>query len=163
MNNQDVLQILTECQDDLNNAKGIIASLGPTTSIVPYLTKYAIIRACGAIETSYKALVADFCSRRSKKQVQQYLNNVVKESSRNPTYSNICRLLKEFDEKWSDNFKLKIGSHPDKNNIMFSLQSLVDARNDSAHGGNPTITLQDTIIYFSYCKIAVEVMDDVIR
>lgn len=163
MHNKEVQQVLVDCENDLVQAKTIVASIGFTSNIVPYLTKYAIIKACGAIEVAYKAIVADFCSKRSKIQIKRYLDNKVREGSRNPTYSNLCKLLAEFDEEWNKIYKEKINAHSDKDNILFSLQSLVDARNDFAHGGNPTITLDDTIKHFSYCRVAVEIMDDIIK
>jgi HEPN superfamily RiboL-PSP-like protein len=46
--------------------------------------------------------------------------------------------------------------------IISSIQSLVDARNDFAHGGNPTITFSDIKHYFGESKLLIETLDNVI-
>jgi len=129
---------------------------------VPYLAKYALIKACGTIEAAYKNIIADFCSKRTKKQIKTFLTNRVRESPRNPSYSNICSLLKEFDGKWHEDLKRKIDEHPDKAEIITSFESIVDSRNELAHGGNPIITITDVIRYFRYCRIVVEEIDNIL-
>ncbi|MHB1051195.1 MAG: HEPN domain-containing protein [Bacteroidota bacterium] len=162
MNNADVLQLLDECAADLDKVKSIIDSLGQTSHPVPYLTKYSIIKACGTIEIAYKNLVADYCSKRSKPQIKNYIDNKVRDSSRNPTFSNMCNLLNEFDDAWNDKFKDLVSNHPDKNTIQTSLTSLVDARNEFAHGGNPTVTITDVIKQYCHSRIVIELMDSVL-
>jgi hypothetical protein len=163
MNNTDVKRLLDECEDDIKTVRTIVDLIGQTSNIVPYLNKYSIIRACGTIEVAYKTLVADFCNWRSKAQIKNYIDNNVRDSSRNPTYSNMCRLLDSFDEEWNDNFKSKINALPDVANIHLSLTSLVDARNDFAHGGNPSMTVKDVLDKYAHCKKVIEEMDSIIQ
>lgn len=162
MNNNDVLLVLDECQADLDKVMGIIDSLGQTSNIVPYLTKYAIIKACGTIEVAWKGIIADHCSKRSKKQVKTFIDFKVRDSSRNPSYSNICALLQEFDGDWKESFKQTLDAHSDKSEALTSLSSLVDARNDFAHGGNPTLTIHDVIKYYRYSRIVIEIVDSIV-
>jgi RiboL-PSP-HEPN len=159
MNNVNVQQILDACANELNQIKAIIDNLGQTSNPVPFLTKYSIIRACGAIEVSYKNIVADYCSWRSKPQVKNYIDSKVRESSRNPSYSNICQLLEEFDSTWNSTFKTNAKALPDITDIQTSLDSLVDARNEFSHGGNPTITIGDIIAHFTNSRKLVELID----
>lgn len=162
MNNSDVQRLIDSCQADIDRVKQIIDGLGLSSNIVPYLTKYAIIRACGTIETAFKSIVADYCSYRSKKQVKAFLDSRVRENSANPTYENICKLLKYFDTDWNNGFKIKINTHPRKDNMKTSLQSLVNVRNEFAHGGNPTISISDLMQYFSDSKDVIEILDQVV-
>jgi hypothetical protein len=162
MNNSDVLILLDDCQVDLEKVKGLINFIGHTSNIVPYLTKFALIRSCGTIKVAYKNILADFCGEKEKKQVKQFINKRVRESSNNPTYSNMCGFLKEFDHDWNVKFKSQINTHPNKDQILLSLESLVDARNDFAHGGNPSITLENIIEYFSFCRQAIEIFDSIV-
>ena len=53
-------------------------------------------------------------------------------------------------------------AEPNKANLLTSLQSLVDARNDFAHGGNPNATISDVLTYFTHARRIMEIMDDVI-
>lgn len=162
MNNSEVLRALDECEADLLAVKAIVDSLGYASNIVPYLSKYAIIRACGTIETAFKGIIADHCSKRAKQQVKTFIGRKVRESSTNPSYDNICRVLGDFDPDWKEAFKQQIKIHPDKSILLTSIQSLVDARNDFAHGGNPGLTISDTVNYFGHCRTVLIVLDDIV-
>ncbi len=162
MNNQDVEASLDECQNDLIKVKAIIDSLGPASNIVPYLTMYAVIKACGTIEVAFKAVIADHCSRRSKKQVKNFLDNRIRDSSYNPKYDLICKILMDFDEYWERQFKAQLSLRPDAAALRTSLTSLVDARNDFAHGGNPVVTIADVAMYFAHARCVIEVLDQVV-
>lgn len=74
MNNTDVQQLLDNCDVELTHIASIITSLGGTNLTVPYLNKYSVIKSCGTIEISFKTLIADYCSKRSKSQVKNFLN-----------------------------------------------------------------------------------------
>lgn len=159
MNNQSVKQILDDTFDDLSNALAIVTSNGATSPEVPYINKYSVIKACGAIEISFKALVTDCCNYKAKQQIKNYINTKVKEGSMNPSYSNICGLLKSFDTNWNESFKKMINLHPDKNQILTSLDSLVASRNEFAHGGNPTASIVDSIRYYTEAIKMIEILD----
>src|SRR6185436_4080195 len=104
MNNIEVQRLLDDCTAELTQVELLINTLGATTRIAPYLTMYSLIRACGTIEQAFKSIVADCCSRRGKKQIKLFIEHQVRDSSMNPSYSNICGLLKKFDEDWCKDF-----------------------------------------------------------
>jgi len=162
MNNLEVEKMLIDCQVDLEQTNTIIAGLGLGSLIVPYLTKFAIIRACGTIEVVFKTIIADFCDKRSKKQVKFFISKKVRENSCNPSYDKICQVLSDFDEKWKEDFKTGMKKNVDYLILKTSLQSLVDARNDFAHGGNPSSSIKDVIRYFSDSRTVVEILDSVV-
>ena len=162
MNNNQVEMLLDDTKEDLKRVKVIIDSLGISSNIVPYLNKYAIIKACGAMEVAFKSIIADTCNKRSKRQVKKFINNKVRENSMNPSYGNICKTLGAFDDEWKKEFKHDINTHNDKTIIHTSIQSLVDARNSFAHGGNPGVTINDTLLYFENFRKAIEILDIVV-
>lgn len=162
MNNSDVAQVLSACDAELVHVQAIIVNLGNTSAVVPYLTKYAVVRACGSIETSFKAVIADYCSNRSKKQVKRFIDRRIRDGSANPTIENMNKFLLDFDKDWQVAFKGQLNAEPNKSVLVTSLQSLVDARNEFAHGGNPTASLTDVIQYFDHAKRIVEIMDAII-
>jgi len=159
MNNVEVQRLLDDCSTELSQVKTLIDGLGVASNIAPYLTKYSLIRACGTVEQAFKSIICDFCSRRGKKQVKRFIEQRVRDSSINPSYSNICKLLKEFDEDWSTHFKTSIGNSPHKDAWMTSLQSLVDVRNDFAHGGNPSASIGDVMRYYQHSRAVIEALD----
>lgn len=162
MNNADVDLQLTQCRSELVHVETTIATVGIMSPMVPYLTKYAVIRACGSIEVSFKALVADFCSKRSKAQVKRFIHLRIRKGSANPSQQNIMNTLHAFDESWSKKFKANLKADPDKQRLLVSLQSLVDARNEFAHGGSPTLSISDVLRHFDHARRVVVHVDTVI-
>ena len=162
MNNADVDLHLTQCRMELDHVQTAISTLGVMSPVTPYLTNYAVIRACGAVEVSFKSLIADFCTKRSKKQVKRFIHMKVKRGSANPSHKNITAILNQFDEEWEKNFKKNLKLDPNKQSLLDSLQSLVDARNEFAHGGSPTITIADVIQHFDHARRVVEHVDSII-
>ena len=162
MNNTDVGNMIAQCDIELAHIQTLISSFGATSLVVPYLTKYAAVRACGCIETSFKAVIADYCSLRSKKQVKRFINRRVRDGSANPNINNIHKFLLDFDPSWHTQFKVNLKAEPNSANLLTSLQSLVDARNEFSHGGNPTLSLADIVTYFAHAKRIIEIMDTVV-
>jgi hypothetical protein len=159
MNNSSVENELVSCKDELDQIETLISELGLTSVISPYLAKYAIIRSCGSIETAFKTLIADRVSRRGNNQVKRFLRRRIREGSANPSFENICKFLLDFDETWKNDFKANVNSDPNKSSLLLSLQSLVDARNDFAHGGNPTVSITDILRYFDDARRILEKLD----
>ena len=162
MNNTDVQQELARCKRELDHVQTTINTFGVTSPVTPYLTKYALIRACGAIEVAFKALVADYCSYRSKKQVKRYIHMRIRRGSANPSQKNITSMLRDFDDDWKKNFKARLNADPDRGALLDSLQSLVDARNEFAHGGSPPVSIGDVLKHFENAKRVVEHVDLVV-
>ncbi len=82
--------------------------------------------------------------------------------TRHPSYSRILQILGEFDGNWVTQFRTQMQALPNYSTITSSIQSLVDARNDFAHGGNPTITFTDIKNYFDDSKQLIVTLDNVI-
>lgn len=162
MNNSAVERMLDDCAAELDHLAVLVAAHGPASTLVPYLTKYAIIRSCGTIEQSFKTIVADYCSYKSKAQIKQFLTVRVRDSSSNPSWDNLCKLLKEFDSNWLSNFKDQVDMDADKTQLKDSLKSLVNARNDFAHGGSPSSSIGDVKSYFDHARKIIHYMDAVV-
>ena len=64
--------------------------------------------------------------------------------------------------EWKNAFKTSVNINSDSSALHTSLQSLVDARNDFAHGGNPTVTITDIINYFADSRKVIEILDSII-
>lgn len=86
----------------------------------------------------------------------------VVKGSANPSQKNILYILNQFDEDWKKIYMANLKADPDKRQLLDSLQSLVDARNDFAHGGNPTLSISDVLTHFAYAQKVIEHIDSVI-
>jgi len=159
MNNQSALALIQQCEFDLQRIDLIIQALGSTNNAVPYVTKYAIIKVCGTLEQCFKTIISDFSCSGQSSQVKKFVDISFRESSINPNLDNIHKSLKKFDEQWNDNFKSLLSADPDVARIRTSISSLNNARNEFAHGGNPTITFTDVNAYFIDAKKIIEFID----
>ena len=147
--NDSVSERLVACIDEFETIDFIIKGMGSMSHPIPYLTRYSIIRACGAIEFGFKTIISDINIELQSKQLKQFIDIKFRNSSMNPSYSNICRGLASFDEKWKITFKKNIGELENKERILDSLDSLNNARNTFAHGGSPSASFVNVQIYFN--------------
>ncbi|MGL5041825.1 MAG: HEPN domain-containing protein [Culicoidibacterales bacterium] len=112
-----------------------------------YLISYAVIRACGTIEIVYKKLIHEFLTDGAKPETGQYLSKIIIDSSSNPKTGNIERMLSDIDHKLCEDFKTRFSSGEKD-----GLNSLVQNRNNFAHGQTVTITIGTLIKYFASSK-----------
>jgi hypothetical protein len=163
MNNLDAQTNINFCTTELNRIETIIQTmLGHTSPIVPYLTRYSIVKTCGTIEFCFKTIIADLHSGTTP-QVINYIDNTIRSSSMNPSISNICSTLKKFDLNWNTSFKNKIRDHANSERIKDSLDSLNNARNSFAHGGTPTSTFENIKNYFIDTVEIIKILDEVVN
>ena len=148
MNNQTVSNLIEECLFEFDRIEVLIVALTGTNPAVPFLTKYAIIKATGTIEQSFKTIIFDHACSEQSVHVRNYINNSFKESSLNPSLTNIHNSLIKFNEPWNENFKNLLKNEPNIERLRSSLNSLNNARNQFAHGANPNMTFQDLKTYF---------------
>ena len=67
--------------------------------------------------------------------------------------------MKKFDTQWNDNFKNYLNLDVDIVRLRSSIKSLNNARNQFAHGGNPTVTFNDVKDYFDDAKKVINYLD----
>ncbi|MEI6065867.1 MAG: HEPN domain-containing protein [Methylococcaceae bacterium] len=149
ISNDSVSERLVSCIDEFDKIESIIKGIGSTSHPVPYLTRYSIIRACGAIEYGFKTIISDININSQSKQLKHFIDIKFRNSSMNPSYSNMCNGLASFDENWKQRFKDNIDSLADKKRILDSLDSLNNARNAFAHGGSPSASFVNVQMYFN--------------
>ncbi len=122
--------------------------------MVVFLQRYAIIKACGTIEYVVKNFIADYVEQGSKDEISAYITKTVRESSSNPKTGAISELLGSFSsDVWRKRFDEEIKNMNAQKN---SLNSLVQLRNDFAHGKSPNTSIATIIQYYtSSCSILV--------
>ncbi len=161
--NKSVSENLNSCIEELSKIESIIHGIGVMSHPVPYLTRYSIIKTCGAIEYGFKTIISDFSLDTQSEQLRNFVDAKFRNSSMNPSYGNICSGLGSFDINWKENFKKKVNSLPDKNKILDSLESLNNARNTFAHGGSPTTSFENVRVYFYDSLKILEVIEATIN
>lgn len=152
----DLLARLDDCSDELEKIKTRI-NKDQFDDMVRFLQRYAIIKACGTIEYVVKNMIADYVDAGSSAELQNYISIRVRDSSTNPTTGNISNLLGEFSStKWKKIFDDSLTTHAEE---KASLNSLVQLRNDFAHGKSPTIGILNIIKYFNHARTIVSLVE----
>lgn len=151
------IQSIQDCQSELTNIKNFISkdSLG---SMVRYLVSYSVIKSCGTIEIVFKDIIYNHLIKNANQEAIAYFSKNVKESSSNPKIDNICSLLKQINVNWNTSFKSK-ATDIDKQ----SLNSLVELRNQLAHGNSITSSIDDVITYFTCGCNILQVLDSIVK
>lgn len=160
MNNGAVDTMIQDCNDELDKIGHLVIGLG-TSPVVNYLIKYAVIRACGTIEQSYKTIIADYYEAFSP-QLVGFISKHVRESSTNPSYQNIKKQLYDFDSAKADSYKTNVSALANNARVIQSLESLRTLRNDVAHGSNITISITNVGQYFTDSVILIKELDAIV-
>lgn len=161
MNNKDVQNQLAATRKELSELKKDCPSTSPLRSPI---TRYAIIKACGTLERSFKGIIADYCDGGAPRvELKNYVEKKVRGASANPSYANICGFLQPFDPNWNNKFKALAKGHARYSTISSSLKSLVDLRNEFAHGGNPSASLESVQTYYIDATEFIKLLDRVVR
>jgi len=162
MNNIDVKRLLDDCLAELESISALLIGIGDGAKPTPYIKKYAVIRASGTIETAFKQIIADKIDSECQIQVKNFIKRKVRDSSCNPKLGMIENMLTEFDDRWRSKFD-EMMALEDKPRLKGALTNLVEARNDFAHGGNPNMSIDDTISFYRDGVRVLEVLDSVVH
>lgn len=162
MNNQNAQASINVCNEELQRIFHLIEGLGHMSPVVPFLTNYSIVRACGTIEFCFKTIISDLHAGHSP-QVQNYVDNTIRNSSINPSRDNICKTLRRFDDEWNSKFKDKLNTHEHSARLKSSIDSLNTARNSFAHGETPSSSFENIKNYFEDSVIILEMLDEVVN
>ena len=149
ISNTSVAERIESCLDEFHKIKCIIDGMGSMSHPVPYLTRYSIVRACGAIEYGFKTIISDINSDGQTEQIKTFIDNKFRNSSMNPSFSNIVQSLGGFDNQWASKFKQEIDALDNTQRVKSSLDSLNQARNAFAHGGSPSTSFANVQNYFA--------------
>ncbi|MDY0202294.1 MAG: HEPN domain-containing protein [Tenuifilaceae bacterium] len=162
MNNSNAKDSIKGCKQELERIRAIIKKMGSASSPVSYLTKYAIIKTCGTIELCFKTIISDSCVEGQSQQIKNYIDKTFRNSSMNPNKDNMLKALNLFDKSWNTKFKERLKSLEHKERILDSLNSLNEARNTFAHGGNPSTSFENVNDYFMDSVKIIEIIDKIV-
>lgn len=158
MKNPVANQAISDCNDELIKIRGQINLLGSTNSISGFLTRYSLIKICGTLEICYKTIIADFYEQ-SAPHLGTFIGYHLRDASMNAKYDNICHAIGRFDKSKLNLFKSKIQSLQNSNRILQSLSDLNSARNEFAHGNQPTLSFNDICNKFNDVVLILEELD----
>lgn len=124
-----------------------------------YLISYSVIKASGTIEVVFKKIIFDFLVEGSREETNAYLEKMILDSSCNPNTGNMSNMLQSISAEWKAQFDIRVKDSGKKDKI----NSLVQLRNDFAHGDNIRVSIDTVITYFNAAKDILYILDDVVR
>lgn len=124
-----------------------------------YLISYAVVKASGSIETVFKQIIFDFLVFNARQETSKYLEKMILDSSSNPKTGNMSNMLQNISSEKRNIFDQKVKESDKKD----KLNSLVQLRNDFAHGGNINISIDTIITYYDAGRSILDILDDTIN
>lgn len=123
-----------------------------------YLVSYAVVKASGSIEVVFKKIVFDFLSQNVCEETGQYLEKMILDSSCNPNTGNMSNMLQNISGLKRNIFDQQVKESEKKD----KLNSLVQLRNDFAHGDNVNISINTVITYYDAGISILNILDNII-
>lgn len=156
--NGNNLQLINDCKTELDDIKSYIMPK-PLDSMVKYLVAYSVIKTCGTIEIVYKDIIYSHLIKNANNEAISYFSKNIKDSSSNPKTSKISSLLEQINPVWKDSFESQLKNSTDKGH----LNSLVELRNQLAHGNSITSSIDDVIRYFDGGCNVLNILDSIVK
>lgn len=151
------INVINDCKTELSKIETYIKS-NSLDSNCPYLISYSVIRACGTIEKVLKQLFYDHLIKNTNNEAKNYFEKNILESSWNPSCGQIQRILDIINPDWSVQFQTLTNASNDK----MHLKSLVNLRNDFAHGQTITASISSIIGYYDGACNILKILDSII-
>ena len=99
------------------------------------LAKYLCIVVSGFLETSVREIYDDYAQNKAHRNVSGYVSKQLRRFH-NPKMNNILALAESFCPRWKEEMERVVGTE-----IVDAVNSVVNIRNNIAHGVNVGITL----------------------
>ena len=161
MNGNDV-ELIRDVREELNGIEiWINNGNNRTDKKVKYLISYSVIKASGTVEMIFKRMLYEELSQRATKENKNYLQNKIVESSCNPDTGNISRLLQDMSNEWKCKFEKLVKNEAQKQKS--ELNSLVQWRNDFAHGGSITTSIRSVKKSFEAGIVILKILDRILK
>lgn len=138
---------INDCRLELNNISNWI-NKNNMHSNVRYLVAYSVVKASGTIEIIFKSMIYDLLAENVKLETQNYLTKMVIDSSCNPNTGNMSKILEQIDSDRKSGFDRIIKETTRGTEQKADLNSLVNLRNDIAHGRTIGSTINTVKRYF---------------
>ncbi len=121
------------------------------------LSKHLCVRTSGFIETALKSLISDYMSGTSPQPIQQYVTLKLKNVT-NLRFEKLSEFLSTFNASWKQQFE--IGMTDER---RAALNSIINNRNNIAHGENDSISYLSMRDYYLHAKEVVMLLKLIIK
>lgn len=126
--------------------------------IKSYLAKFLTVLICGIYEELIETIINEWVSKLNCLEVSSFISKKIKLSFQNPKYKKIKELLDVLSEKWGNDFKANINPKS-----IDALESIVNQKNNIAHGEDSMITIIDIEKYYKDSLVIIETIEKIIN
>lgn len=123
-----------------------------------YLIAYSVIKSSGSIEVVFKQIIYDYLTKGVVGKTATYIEKMILDSSCNPNTGNMSNMLQNICSEWKKKFDEEVKRSGKKDKI----NSLVQLRNDFAHGDNITVSIDTVITYYEAAKDILNILDSIV-
>ncbi|MDP3778634.1 MAG: HEPN domain-containing protein [bacterium] len=154
MNSQSALLLLNAIDQTIHEIDGIS---GSNDLVDAYLAKFLVVYICGMYEEVIETAFTDFFVRNtSRQEVVTYARDSVAKSFMNPKFDKLMKLIGSFgNATWTSALK-------SMSSERIALDSIVENKNNIAHGHGAIITLLDIKQYYINSRPLIEKFDELL-
>ena len=155
----DYIDLLDNTDRELKEIrKWINAGKNKFDSKTRYLVAYGVIKSSGSIEVVFKQIIYDYLTKGVEEKTATYIEKMILDSSCNPNTGNMSNMLQNISSEWKKKFDEEVKNSGKKDKI----NSLVQLRNDFAHGDNITVSTDTVITYYEAARDILHILDSVV-
>jgi hypothetical protein len=126
-------------------------------------SKYLCILVSGFIEESLRVLLEEYSYKHASSNILNFVASEIQDIT-NCNSNKIAKILGKFSSNWETDFVSQIQAKSKKpDEIKNSIDSIVATRNQIAHGKSAGITYTKVSDYYENVKIAIEILDNIIK
>lgn len=116
-----------------------------------------LLKQVGAVEVIFKKMIYNYLSVGANEKAKGYLEKAIIDSSCNPNTGNMSNMLQNISSEWKTLFDQQVKQSGEKD----KLNSLVQLRNDFAHGDSISVSIDTVIKYFDSAVKILNILDNV--
>lgn len=155
--NGEFEQMIEDTKEELKSIRKWINSGNQFDSKTRFLVSYAVIKTSGTVEVIFKNMIYNFLANGANDKTKSYLEKAIIDSSCNPNTGNMSNMLQNISSDWKIQFDEQVKQSGEKD----KLNSLVQLRNDFAHGANISVSIEAVIRYFNSAVAVLNILDNV--
>ena len=155
--NGEFLQMIEDTKGELNSIREWINDQNQFDSKTRYLISYAVVKASGTVEVIFKNIIYNYLIIGANEKTKWYLEKVIIDSSCNPGTGNMSSMLQNISSEWKTLFDEQVKQSGEKD----KLNSLVQLRNDFAHGDSISVSIDTVIRYFDSAVKILNILDNI--
>jgi histone H3/H4 len=122
-----------------------------------YLASYLTVLVSGAYEDCVEHLLSQRAAKTGDAEIANYIQTSVDRNFRNPNFKNILRLITAFSHQYAQELNARVDSK-----ATGAINSIVNNKNDIAHGRSATVTIRDVENYHKRCMPIFEALEDIL-